>query len=125
MKMQPVTTLCKQLILVGAIFVCLGTFGCLPGGGSSVDAVAFAKKTLSESYAAKAELGEVLEVTHKTDQGLGHGFSVKGSKQNATLTLLTIGPGGEPEGTLWLEDGRQIPLFIPFLEESYKSDLGL
>jgi hypothetical protein len=125
MKMQPVTAVCKRLYSVGAIVLCLGVFGCAPGVGSSVDAVAFAKKTLSESYAAKAELGEVLEVIHKTDQVGGHGFSIKASKQNATLTLLTISPSGEPEGTLWLEDGRQIPLFIPFLEESYKSDLGL
>ncbi len=125
MKMQPVTAVCKRLYSIGAIVLCLGVFGCAPGVGSSVAAVAFAKKTLSESYAAKAELGEVLEVIHKTDQVGGHGFSIKASKQNATLTLLTISPSGEPEGTLWLEDGRQIPLFIPFLEDSYKSDLGL
>lgn len=85
----------------------------------------FAKKTLAESYAAKAELGDITDITHKTNQGLGHGFEVKGTKQNATMTLLSITPGGEPQGTLWLEDGRQIPLFIPFLEDSYKLDLGL
>jgi len=82
----------------------------------------FAKKTLAESHAAKAELGDITDVIHKTNEGLGHGFEVKGTKQNATMTLLSITPGGEPQGTLWLEDGRQIPLFMPFLEDSYKSD---
>jgi len=37
--------------------------------------------------------------------------------------LLPMTPGGESQGTLWLDDGRQIPLFIPALEDSYKSDL--
>lgn len=87
--------------------------------------LAFAKTALAESFAAKAELGDIIAVTHKTDEGMGHGFEVEGSRQNATMTLLSITPGGEPQGTLWLEDGRQIPLFMPFLEESYKSDLGL
>ena len=36
----------------------------------------FAKNSLAESYAAKADLGEVLEVTHKKDAGLGHAFEV-------------------------------------------------
>jgi hypothetical protein len=64
--MQPVTAVCKRLCSIGAIALCLGVFGCVPGSDASVDAVAFAKKTLSESYAAKAELGEVLEVIHQS-----------------------------------------------------------
>ncbi len=104
----------------------LTSFG---GCSSEPDAVfsplEFAKQSLAESYAAKAELGDIEEVTVQKDEGLGHAFAVKGSKQNATMTLLSITPGGEPSGTLFLDDGRQIPLFIPFLEDSYKSDLGL
>lgn len=122
-KMKGVTTTCKLSNAVW-LFALLLAF---PGCGQEPDAVfsplEFARKTLSESYAAKAELGEILEVKHKTNEGLGHGFLIKASKQNATMTLLSITPGGESQGSLWLDDGRQIPLFIPTLEDSYKSDL--
>jgi hypothetical protein len=87
--------------------------------------LAFAKKTLAESYTARAELGEIESVTVKRNEGVGHAFAVKASKHDATMTLISITPSGEPSGTLFLDDGRQIPLFIPVLEESYKSDLGL
>ena len=114
--------LLNSIWLIALFFACSG---CAREPNAVFPPLEYAQKTLSESYAAKAELGEILEVTHKTNEGLGHGFVVKASKQNATMTLLSITPGGEPQGTLWLDDGRQIPLFIPYLEESYKSDLGL
>ncbi|MEM6691866.1 MAG: hypothetical protein AAF664_20725 [Planctomycetota bacterium] len=110
--------------------ICIATLLCLSGGCTSepdpvFSPLDFAKKSLAESYAAKAELGEIEDVTVQRNEVLGHAFAVKGSKQNATMTLLSITPGGEPSGTLFLDDGRQIPLFIPFVEDSYKSDLGL
>lgn len=107
------------------IALLLAFSGCDQKPNTVISPLEFAQKTLSESYAAKAELGEILEVKHKTNKGLGHGFLIKAAKQNATMTLLSITPGGEPQGTLWLDDGRQIPLFIPTLENSYKSDLDL
>jgi hypothetical protein len=122
--MHHVTTTYKKLKSIWLIALFLAFSGCGREPNAVFSPLEFAQKTLSESYAAKAELGEILEVTHKTHEGLGHGFLIKASKQNATMTLLSITPGGEPQGTLWLDDGRQIPLFIPYLEESYKSDLG-
>jgi hypothetical protein len=123
--MQYVTTSYKLPNLIWLIALLLAFAGCDKNPNAVVSPLEFAKKTLSESYAAKAELGEILEVKHKTNKGLGHGFLIKASKQNATMTLLSITPGGEPQGTLWLDDGRQIPLFIPAVEDSYKSDLDL
>jgi len=115
----------KLLNSIWLIALFLACSGCAREPNAVFSPLEYGSSTLSESYAAKAELGEILKVTQKTNEGLGHGFVVKASKQNATMTLLAITPGGEPQGTLWLDDGRQIPLFIPYLEESYKSDLGL
>ncbi|MEM7479490.1 MAG: hypothetical protein AAF483_31275 [Planctomycetota bacterium] len=100
------------------------TAGCI-GSGSAFEPVAFAEKSLAESYAVKAELGEVKSVKLLKTEGSVYSFAVEGSIQNATLALLANKPAFETTGTLYLEDGRQIPLFIPFLEESYKEDLGL
>tara|TARA_R110002049_G_scaffold72490_1_gene186918 strand:+ start:1734 stop:2084 length:351 start_codon:yes stop_codon:yes gene_type:complete len=102
---------------------CIAALLCVSGGCTSepdpvFSPLDFAKKSLADSYAAKAELGEIEDVTVQKNEGLGHAFAVKGSKQNATMALLSITPGGEPSGTLFLDDGRQIPLFMPFLEDS-------
>jgi hypothetical protein len=123
--MSHINTPCQQRVAACSVALWLAACGCSQQPSAVFSPLEFAKKTLAESYAAQAELGDIIEVTHKTNEGVAHGFEVKGSKQNATMTLLSITPGGEPQGTLWLEDGRQIPLFIPFLEESYKDELGL
>jgi len=119
------TTKVRKFAAACSFALLLAACGRSNGPSAVFSPLKFAEKSLAESYAAKAELGDITEVTHRASEGLAHSFEVKGSKQNATMTLLSITPGGEPEGTLWLEDGRQIPLFIPFLEESYKSDLDL
>jgi len=123
--MAHATTKIRQFAAACSVTFILAACGGSKEPSAVFSPLKFAEKTLAESYAAKVELGHILDVTHKTNEGLAHGFEVKGSKQNATMTLLSITPGEEPEGTLWLEDGRQIPLFIPFLEESYKEDLDL
>ena len=98
--MQEVTTTYKLQNPIWLIALLLAFAGCDQKPNGVVSPLEFAQKILSESYVAKAELGETLEVKHKTNEGLGHGFLIKASKQNATMTLLSIMPGGEPQGTL-------------------------
>ncbi|MFM7074528.1 MAG: hypothetical protein ACKO3G_00480 [Planctomycetaceae bacterium] len=39
------------------------------------------------------------------------------------MTLASVTPKGAPEGPPWLDDGRQVPLFIPVPEEFSKQHL--
>lgn len=61
--MQQVTMTNKLLNSIWLIALFLAFSGCAREPNAIFSPLEFAKKTLSESYAAKAELGEILEVT--------------------------------------------------------------
>lgn len=92
--------------------------------GTTVDQKILAKQVLMQSYAARYEFGAIFDVTVKNETKAGIIFDVKGSKQNGTFAAMgRLGPNSIPICSITLEDGRQIPLFQDFLEESYKRDL--
>lgn len=102
--------------------VLLLLLGC--GFGEPKSQAELAETLLSKSYAAKYELGDVSEVKLLTESESGSTFEVFGSKQNGMLlTMGPLTPGSIPMCAIKLENGRQIPLFQEFLEESYKEDL--
>lgn len=96
--------------------------GC--SGVQAVDQAVIAEQILLQSYAARYELGSISNVIVKNEKDDGVSFAVTGSKQNATfVTIGKLTPNTIPICSIILEDGRQIPLFQEFLEESYKRDL--
>jgi len=96
--------------------------GCGPTQ-SLVDPESFAKEILADSYAARVELGVIQSIEHVHEDNTGHVFQVVGERDKAKLIIVgRLIPGTQPSSTLHLSDGRQIPLFIDFLEDAYKGD---
>lgn len=90
------------------------------------EAEQLAARLLAESFAVRGELGEVRTVTLADSPEYGYTFDVQGSQARATLSVMgELVIGTKPEATLLLEDGRRIPLFVDFLEKSYRQDLEL
>ncbi len=95
--------------------------GCKRSGNAESFPVELAQKALAESFLVKYELGEVTDVKLIKTEMPGHVFQISGTKQNAKMTYIPVTPSG-PQGSLFLDDGRQLPLFTDFLEESYRED---
>jgi hypothetical protein len=103
------------LALLGLLFL----VGCTEQAAQVKAAEAFARRALSESLMVRAELREVRGLKMTRKEGAGYGFKVVGSRQGARLGILMATRDEMPPGTLFLDDGRQLPLFVDSLEESY------